>query len=165
MAARLSEATGLSIEQRAEGLALVDETGALTDVAMPAERTDAHVTLLVAGFLARSRETLVDDTGQIREYDIVDFLRNAKERYSRYWRKSAREPGAERELAAIAVDRLEKPHLITGCGSPTPNASSKPENACAKRGKAAAKSSTPRQAIAARSMSACFVSARNATMP
>jgi len=112
LAARLSEATGLSIEQRAEGLALVDETGALTDVAMPAEGTDAHVTLLVAGFLARCRETLADDTGQIRDYDIVDFLRNAKERYGRYWRKSAREPGAERELVAIAVDRLEKLQLI-----------------------------------------------------
>jgi uncharacterized protein (TIGR02678 family) len=112
MAARLSEATGLSIEQRAEGLALVDETGALTDVAMPAEGTDAHVTLLVAGFLARCRETLAHDAGEIRDYDIVDFLRNAKERYGRYWRKSAREPGAERELAAIAVDRLEKLQLI-----------------------------------------------------
>lgn len=112
MAARLSEATGLSIEQRAEGLALVDETGALTDVAMPAEGTDAHVTLLVAGFLAGYRETSADDVDRIRDYDIVDFLRNAKERYGRYWRKSAREPGAERELAAIAIERLEKLQLI-----------------------------------------------------
>ena len=53
MAARLCEATGLVAEQRAEGLALVDETGALTDVAMPAEGTEAHATLLVAEFLAR----------------------------------------------------------------------------------------------------------------
>ena len=43
--ARLCEATGLDAEQRAEGLALVDETGALTDVAMPAEGTEAHATL------------------------------------------------------------------------------------------------------------------------
>ena len=53
MAARLCEATGLTAETRAEGLALVDETGALTDVAMPAEGTEAHATLLVADFLAR----------------------------------------------------------------------------------------------------------------
>jgi uncharacterized protein (TIGR02678 family) len=52
MAARLCEAAGLVAEQRTEGLALVDETGLLTDVAMPAEGTDAHVTLLVAEYLA-----------------------------------------------------------------------------------------------------------------
>lgn len=37
MATRLCDATGLVAEQRAEGLALVDEDGELTDVAMPAE--------------------------------------------------------------------------------------------------------------------------------
>jgi hypothetical protein len=47
-----------------------------------------------------------------REHDIVDFLRDAKSRYGRYWRKSAREPGAERELAKIAIGRLEKLQLI-----------------------------------------------------
>ena len=52
MAARLCDATGLIAEQRAEGLALTDETGVMTDVAMPAEGTDAHVTLLVAEYLA-----------------------------------------------------------------------------------------------------------------
>ena len=52
MAARLCDATGLVAEQRAEGLALVDEAGVLTDVAMPAEGTDAHATLLVAEYLA-----------------------------------------------------------------------------------------------------------------
>ncbi|HQY68839.1 MAG TPA: TIGR02678 family protein, partial [Pseudomonadales bacterium] len=37
MAIRLCDATGLVAEQRAEGLALADEDGELTDVAMPAE--------------------------------------------------------------------------------------------------------------------------------
>jgi uncharacterized protein (TIGR02678 family) len=44
--------------------------------------------------------------------DVVNFLREAKNRYGRYWRKSAREPGAERELADIAIERLEKLQLI-----------------------------------------------------
>jgi hypothetical protein len=43
--------TGLVAEQRAEGLALTDD-GTLTDIAMPAEGTEAHVTLLVAEYLA-----------------------------------------------------------------------------------------------------------------
>ncbi|MBK7004845.1 MAG: TIGR02678 family protein [Burkholderiales bacterium] len=57
MAARLCEATGLAPEQRAEGLALTDETGQLTDVAMPAEGTEAHATLLVAEHLANTLRT------------------------------------------------------------------------------------------------------------
>ncbi|HTN91076.1 MAG TPA: TIGR02678 family protein, partial [Sorangium sp.] len=119
MAARLCEATGLTAEQRAEGLALVDGTGALTDVAMPAEGTEAHATLLVAEVLAvRLRQSKSKNDmepasiGLMREDDIAAFLREARQRYGRYWRKSAREPGAERELAATAIDRLEKLQLI-----------------------------------------------------
>lgn len=117
MAARLCDNAGLTAEQRAEGLALVDEAGLLTDVAMPAEGTDAHVTLLVAEYLAtgqRQRQGRGADAAQaprIREHDIATFLHEAKGRYGRYWRKSAREPGAERELAAIAIERLEKLQL------------------------------------------------------
>jgi len=116
MAARLSEATGLVPEQRAEGLALTDETGSLTDVAMPAEGTDAHVTLLVAEYLARRART--DGAVGVSEHDIADYLGAARERFGRYWRRSAREPGAERELAAIATERLEKLRLVernSGC--------------------------------------------------
>jgi uncharacterized protein (TIGR02678 family) len=113
MAARLTEGAGLLAEQRAEGLALVDETGELTDVSMPAEGTEAHVTLLVAEFLCerRSRE---GDSAQTNttESEIANFVENARGRYGRYWRKSAREPGSERELARIAVERLEKLKLI-----------------------------------------------------
>jgi uncharacterized protein (TIGR02678 family) len=117
MAVRLCDATGLIAEQRAEGLALVDEAGSLTDVAMPAEGTDAHATLLVAEFLAsvyRQRPASAPglQVGLIREQDVVDHLRESKHRYGKYWRKSAREAGAERELAEIAIERLEKLQLI-----------------------------------------------------
>jgi uncharacterized protein (TIGR02678 family) len=117
MAARLCAATGLAAEQRAEGLALVDDAGALTDAAMPAEGTDAHATLLVAEFLAAGLRQSMNDgeprsMGLRREEEIAVFLRDARERYGRYWRRSAREPGAERELAATAIERLQKLQLI-----------------------------------------------------
>ncbi|NWB51146.1 TIGR02678 family protein [Pseudomonas gingeri] len=105
LANRLCEAAGLITEQRAEGLALIDESGQLTDVAMPAEGTEAHVTLLVAEQLAqrlRDKRTPVYMT----ENDIALFLREAAGRYGRYWRKSARAPGAEHELTEIAISRL-----------------------------------------------------------
>lgn len=105
LANRLCEATGLVAEQRSEGLALIDESGQLTDVAMPAEGTEAHVTLLVAEYLARR---LRDKRAPLRatESEIALFLREAAGRYGRYWRKSARAPGAEHELAEIAIARL-----------------------------------------------------------
>jgi uncharacterized protein (TIGR02678 family) len=119
MAGRLCEASGLVAEQRAEGLALVDEAGLLTDLAMPSEGTDAHVTLLAADYLAmRQRlDRAVDDgaaqaSAPIREQDIAEFLRDARERFGRYWRKSARDSGAERELATIALERLERLQLV-----------------------------------------------------
>jgi uncharacterized protein (TIGR02678 family) len=106
MASRLCEATGLTAEQRAEGLALVDEDGHLTDVAMPAEGTEAHATLLVAEFLAARSEPAGLD-------EVAAFLEEARDRYGRYWRKSAREAGAGRELAPIALGRLQKLQLIS----------------------------------------------------
>jgi len=111
MAARLCEATGLAAEQRAEGLALTDEAGKLTDVAMPAEGTDAHVTLLVAEHLAgRARSS---GASAITTDDAVAaFVRRSTEHYGRFWRKSAREPGAERELAQTALERLHKLQLV-----------------------------------------------------
>lgn len=120
MAARLCEGAGLIAEQRAEGLALVDDPGTLTDVAMPAEGTDAHATLLVAEHLASAyRQQQTDGNNPIEtvvasipKAAIVEFLCQAKGIYGRYWRKSAREPGAEHELSDVALCRLEKLQLI-----------------------------------------------------
>lgn len=89
---------------------MTDETGTLTDVEMPAEGTEAHVTLLVAEHLAgRIRR---GETGTITEDAAAAFLRGVAEHYGRYWRKSAREPGAELELTRIALDRLHRLQLI-----------------------------------------------------
>jgi uncharacterized protein (TIGR02678 family) len=113
MAARLTDAAGLLAEQRAEGLALVDETGDLTDVSMPAEGTEAHVTLLVAEFLCdRMSNQAAPAQSRTLESDIASFIENARRRFGRYWRKSAREPGSERELARIALERLQRLRLI-----------------------------------------------------
>jgi uncharacterized protein (TIGR02678 family) len=116
MAARLCDATGLTAEQRAEGVALTDEAGTLTDVAMPSEGTDAHATLLVAEHLAGLARR---DPAQAAssEDEIIAFLAEARERYGRYWRKSAREAGGARELAAIALDRLQRLQLAVRDGT------------------------------------------------
>lgn len=110
LAARLCEASGLAPEQRAEGLALVDESGDLTDTAMPAEGTASHVTLLVAEYLAGVARQESDRA--IPESEVAVFIMRASIEYGRYWRKSAREPGAEKELARDALTRLAMLRLI-----------------------------------------------------
>jgi uncharacterized protein (TIGR02678 family) len=95
---RIEEATGLLPEIRAEGIAMVDPDDELTDVRMPEQRTDGHVTLLVAEHLATKGEASLD---QLRA-----FVRRAAERHVSYWRKGVTDPGAEDELLTVALDKL-----------------------------------------------------------
>lgn len=110
LAARLCEATGLAPEQRAEGLALVDDSGALIDVAMPATGTASHVTLLVAEFLA-GVDRLAPGVA-IPDVAVQTYIRDATREYGRYWNKAARLPGAEAELARGALARLAVLRLV-----------------------------------------------------
>ena len=110
LAARLAEATGLVAEQRAEGTALTDDGAELSDIALPAEGTEAHATLLVAEHLAtRLRQ---GDRSGAPVQDIAAFLAQARQTHGRYWRKQAREPGGEHALAASALQRLAQLQLL-----------------------------------------------------
>ena len=135
LAARLADATGLVAEQRAEGTALVDEGAELSDIALPAEGTESHATLLVAEYLAgrlrggdapqpavTSTPTSTPTTGSpaspasprsaVPVSDVAAFLARARDTHGRFWRKQAREPGGEHELAAAALQRLHALRLL-----------------------------------------------------
>lgn len=102
---RIAEATGLVAETRAEGIAMTDPEDELTDARMPEQRTDGHVTLLVAEYLARrDRATL----GELHA-----FVRQAAAEHKGYWRKGVTEPGAETELVATALEKLTALRLVT----------------------------------------------------
>jgi uncharacterized protein (TIGR02678 family) len=104
MAERLRIATGLIPEQRAEGMALIEKADELTDVALPAEGTEAHTTLLVAEYLAD--EYRKDPECRLSIAQVAAHLRQKADEFGKYWRKDARAPGAEREYAQGAVNRL-----------------------------------------------------------
>ena len=110
MSARLAGASGLVPELRAEGIALVDAEGELSDERLPAQGTEAHATLLVAEHLAKAARAEPERLHALRE--IATFLRAAADDYGRYWRKAAREPGAELALAEQAVARLRRLQLV-----------------------------------------------------
>jgi uncharacterized protein (TIGR02678 family) len=101
---RIEEATGLIPEMRAEGIAMVDPDDELTDVRMPEQRTDGHVTLLVAEHLAHREQATLDG--------LRAFVRRASAEHATYWRKGVTEPGAEVELLAIALEKLSALRLV-----------------------------------------------------
>jgi len=106
---RIEDATGLVPEMRAEGIAMVDPEDELTDVRMPEQRTDGHVTLLVAEHLACREQATLDE--------LHDFVRRAATEHATYWRKGVTEPGAETELLATALEKLSALRLVQVDGS------------------------------------------------
>lgn len=114
------DATGLVAEVRAEGIALVDPERELTDVALPEEGTSGHVALLVAEFLATR---LRAGHRCIAREEIEAHVRELTAVHGKHWRKAAREPGAEVQLAAEALDflvALELARLVDGGVEPRP---------------------------------------------
>jgi uncharacterized protein (TIGR02678 family) len=108
----IEEATGLVAEVRAEGIAMVDPHGALTDLTMPSEGTDGHLTLLLATHLAAAVRTRPGEPVSLAELEA--HTRQLVADHAAYWRKDAREPGAEAGLTAAAVARLAALDLVTG---------------------------------------------------
>lgn len=95
---RIADATGLVPEMRAEGIAMTDPDDELTDVRMPEQRTDGHVTLLVAEHLAARKSATLPE--------LRAFVRKAAAEHKSYWRKGVTEPGADAELLGIALEKM-----------------------------------------------------------
>jgi uncharacterized protein (TIGR02678 family) len=105
---RIEDATGLVAEVRAEGIAMVDPDDELTDVRMPEQRTDGHVTLLVA-------EHLAAQSGPVPIGELRAYVKKIAREHEAYWRRGVTEPGADAELLAIALDKLRALRLVA-CG-------------------------------------------------
>ncbi len=111
MLRRLQQATGLVAEVRAEGLALVDPEGELTDEKMPAEGTEGHLALLMAERLAEDAPAESGPKGITLE-EAESWIFQWQADYRRYWRKSACEPGAAHGLARQTLARLAALGLV-----------------------------------------------------
>jgi uncharacterized protein (TIGR02678 family) len=108
---RLTEATGLIAETRAEGIALVDPTGEATDLGMPEEGTDGHATLLLAEFLAERLRR--GDPGPVPLNVLIRQMAAVAAEHRSHWRKDATVAGAERGLTVQAVRRLAALGLVS----------------------------------------------------
>lgn len=116
MVASVAHATGLVPELRAEGLAMVDERGDCTDVKMPDQGTDGHLTLLVAEHLAeRLRQATANADAGMAVVPLAELQTRvaalARE-HAGHWRGDTRAPGAEVGLVAETLDRLAALGLV-----------------------------------------------------
>ncbi len=101
----IESATGLVREVRAEGIAMADLTGELTDYGLPEEGTEGHLTLLIATWLAGLLREM-PGTAVTFETFVARTTALIAEHHRR-WRKNARDPGQDRALAALVIERLE----------------------------------------------------------
>jgi len=107
---RIGEFTGLVPELRAEGVAMVDPDDQLTDVRMPEQGTDGHITLLIATRLA---EAAAGGARPPSHFELVRYIRQQAVVHAAHWRRTALEPSAATELVDRALDRLAALNLIT----------------------------------------------------
>jgi uncharacterized protein (TIGR02678 family) len=110
---RLTDATGLISEVRAEGIALLDPTREASDYTMPDEGTDGHATLLLAEYLSKR---LRGNRGPVTVEQAVAQMRELIARHSAHWRKNTRDPGGDRLLTQQALHRLSALGLVDVTG-------------------------------------------------
>ncbi|HVN12561.1 MAG TPA: TIGR02678 family protein [Kineosporiaceae bacterium] len=124
---RLTAGTGLVAEVRAEGIALIDPTAEATDLGLPEEGTDGHVTLLVAERLARHMR---EQPGEGLPIEALHaHVRRLAADHRTYWRRGTQDAGAEIPLTTVALARLHRLGLVEEPpphGAPDPRVSPLP---------------------------------------
>lgn len=110
----IEKATGLVREVRAEGIAMVDPRGTLTDYKLPEDGTEGHLTLLLAEHLAETLRQRPDSNrdGRVAVANLIDFTAKQIEKHQSHWRKAVRERGQDRVLTGLVLTRLEALSLI-----------------------------------------------------
>jgi uncharacterized protein (TIGR02678 family) len=107
---QIHEATGLIPEVRSEGIAMVDDAGDLTDIRLPEEGTDGHLSLLLAEWFAERCRSF--PSTPVRFSEVEEYVAELIRVYGSRWRKEVREPGAEAPLAQDTLLRLRGLRLV-----------------------------------------------------
>jgi len=106
---QVEQATGMVPEIRKEGIAMLDRRGDASDLGLPEEGTNGHLTLLVAQFLSdelRGNRVIVGRaTLEQHVAQLIDLHRG-------HWRRDVTLPGAAEALTEQVVERLESLALV-----------------------------------------------------
>ncbi|MGH2970170.1 MAG: DUF2398 family protein, partial [Solirubrobacteraceae bacterium] len=95
---RVGEATGLAIERRAEGTAMIATDRALSDVAFPTNATVKQVALLLCDVLVAREDGAVISAEALREH-----VRRLVARHGEHWQRDADDPVQVTRLARDAA--------------------------------------------------------------
>jgi len=95
---RVGEATGLAVERRAEGTAMIATDRALSDVAFPTNATVKQVALLLCDVLAARDDDAVISAEAVREH-----VRRLVTRHGEHWQRDADDPLQVSRLARDAT--------------------------------------------------------------
>ncbi|MBI3465678.1 MAG: TIGR02678 family protein [Planctomycetes bacterium] len=106
---QIEDATGLVPEVRREGIAMLDIRGDMTDLGLPEEGTDGHLTLLVAQFLA---DQLRRNRPTVGEAALTQHVAGLVEEHKAHWRRDVTQAGAVESLTRQTVERLESLGLV-----------------------------------------------------
>jgi uncharacterized protein (TIGR02678 family) len=109
LCALAAEATGLEVELRAEGVALIDREGNLDDLPLGGEGTDGHAALLLASWLAGELRA----GSQLVPYAAIEARLTAlADSHGGRWRREAQGGEGLRELTASLIERFAAGDLI-----------------------------------------------------
>jgi len=95
---RVGEATGLAVERRAEGTAMIATDRALSDVAFPTNATVKQVALLLCDVLVAQDDDAVISAEALREH-----VRGLVARHGEHWQRDADDPVQVSRLARDAT--------------------------------------------------------------
>ena len=103
---QICEATGLIAEIRGEGIALVDDTGDLTDLKLPDDGTTERLSLMLVQWCAEYLRTGAEAALPVSA--VEEHIRDLIRLQGSEWPKEVREGGAETRLAALTDDALAR---------------------------------------------------------
>jgi uncharacterized protein (TIGR02678 family) len=89
---------------------MVDDRGDLTDLGLPAEGTEGHLTLLLAEYLAACART--QPGAQVSRAALHQRVAELIAEHRHHWRKGVTEPGADQVLADDTITRLAAVQLV-----------------------------------------------------
>lgn len=114
----IEEAVGVIAEVRAEGVALLDPMGELTDAKMPDSGTVGHASLLIAEFLAEQGKTQQDPAStpappaSVSLETLTAQLADLACQHESHWRKNITDPAQIELLLDQVLGRLEMLRMV-----------------------------------------------------
>lgn len=104
--------TGMEVERRAEGVALLTPDGAWTDLGLPESGTRGHATLLLAEWFGSRLRDCIEIECRIHHDEVFRYVQELAEELQSRWRKNAGTKEGLRQIYRDAIDILQSLSLI-----------------------------------------------------